>query len=89
MNLDKLESIFSAKYKDLVDQNAGNDLIDDDFWIDYCDRHKIRIMHPEWVKECFNEESRGMVCIHSPENDWWLLVPKRLAEKALVLGYLP
>lgn len=87
MNLDKLESIFATKYKDLLVQ--VKDLSNDDFWVDYCDRHKIKIMHPEWVKECFNEESRGMVCLHSPENEWWILVPKRLAEKALVLGYLP
>ena len=84
MNLDKLEEIFREKYQSLVEQ-----CIEDDFWVDYCDRHKIKIMHPEWVKECFNEESRGMVCILSPENDWWLLVPKKLASKVLVLGYLP
>jgi hypothetical protein len=84
VNLDKLEEIFREKYQSLVEK-----CIDDDFWVDYCDRHKIKIMHPEWVKECFNEEGKGMVCILSPENDWWLLVPKKLASKVLVLGYLP
>jgi hypothetical protein len=84
MNIEKLESLFGTKYKELQGSTG-----DDFFWVDYCDRHKIKIMHPEWVKECFNEESRGMVCIDSPENEWWMLVPKRLAERVLVLGYIP
>jgi hypothetical protein len=82
--IEKLESIFKKKYDELK-----NKATDDDFWVDYCDRQKIKIMHPEWVKESFNEERKGMLCIYSPENSWWLLVPKKFAEKVLVLGYLP
>jgi hypothetical protein len=85
MNLEKLETIFKKRYHELLAAQQN----EEDFWVDYCDTHKIKIMHPEWVKECFNEEGKGMVCIFSPENEWWLLVPKELAEKALVLGYLP
>lgn len=90
MKIEKLEEIFKEKYQQLlsVEQARGKNY-DDDFWVNYCDRHKIKIMHPEWVKECFNEEAKGMVCIFSPENEWWLLVPKKFAEKVLVLGYLP
>jgi hypothetical protein len=84
MNLEKLEAIFIKRYDELKKKDA-----DDDFWVDYCDRHKIKIMHAEWVKECFNEENEGVVCIFSPENEYWLLVPKRMAERVLVLGYLP
>lgn len=85
MNLEKLETIFKKRYQELLSAQQN----EDDFWVDYCDRHEIKIMHPEWVKECFNEEGKGMVCIFSPENEWWLLVPKKLAERVLVLGYLP
>ena len=88
MNIEKLEVIFKERYEDLLLKHAHVDGVDD-FWIDYCDKYEIKIMHPEWVKECFNEEAKGMVCIFSPENEWWLLVPKKLAERALVLGYLP
>lgn len=84
MNLEKLEEIFKNRHQELLAKQAG-----EYDWVDYCDKHEIRIMHPEWVKECFNEEVKDMVCIFSPENEWWLLVPKKLAEKALVLGYLP
>lgn len=84
MDLEKLEKIFKRKYEDLLSKGGMDDL-----WLDYCDQHKVQVMHPEWVKECFNEEHKGSVCIFSPENEWWLLVPKNIAEKALVLGYLP
>jgi len=86
MNIEKLEVIFKDRYQNLLEKCADDT---QDFWVDYCDKHEIKIMHPEWVKECFNEEAKGMICIYSPENSWWLLVPKKLAEKALVLGYLP
>ena len=82
--IEKLEAIFKDKYQKLVEESK-----DYDFWVDYCDTHKIKIMHPEWVKECFNEDRAGMLCIFSPENEWWLLVPKKFAEKVLVLGHLP
>jgi len=82
--IEKLEAIFKKKYDELTEKATDND-----FWVDYCDRHKIKIMHPEWVKESFNEERKGMLCIYSPENSWWLLVPKKFAEKVLVLGNLP
>lgn len=90
MNIERLEEIFKERYQQLLSvEQAREKKYDEDFWVDYCDRHKITIMHPEWVKECFNEENKGMVCIYSPENSWWLMVPKKFAEKVLVLGYLP
>lgn len=98
LEVKKLEVIFSAKYDALkcdAEQNTGLKIDRRrDFWVDYCDRHNIEIMRPEWVKECFNEKG-NVICISmpcvSPENDYdfWLLVPKKMAEKVLVLGYLP
>jgi hypothetical protein len=88
MDIDKLERMFKAKYKALA-KDAG----DEEFFVNYCDEHKIVMVHPEWVKETFNERHRGMVCIDSPENTVtsspWLLVPKKFAERALILGGLP
>ena len=109
MNLGKrevkrLEVIFSAKYDALKCewQTAGGlmsvkgELARGDWWVDYCDRHGIEIMHPDWVKECFihferrpRREKGKVICISSPENDFWLLVPKNMAEKVIFLGYLP
>ena len=98
----KLEVIFSAKYDALkcewqcVIDRAGRNAGGGNWWVDYCDRHNIEIMHPDWVKECFNEKGKIYafsgnypICISSPESDFWLLVPKNMAEKVLVLGYLP
>lgn len=88
--IEKLEVIFKNKYQELLtEERAKEDKYDTEFWVDYCDQHKIKIMHPEWVKESFNEDRADLLCIFSPENEWWLLVPKELAEKTLVLGYLP
>ena len=95
----KLEVIFNAKYDALKHewQTSGGlwsvkgEVARGNWWVDYCDRHNIEIMHPDWVKECFNcfNEKGNVICISSPENDFWLLVPKNMAEKVLVLGYLP
>ena len=89
MNLDKLEELIKDRYK-LLRSEA---LDDQEFFVNWCDKHKIVMVHPEWVKDEFNTPHRNMVCVMSPENTKdscpWLLVPKRLAEKALVLGHLP
>lgn len=91
----KLEVIFSAKYDALKCewQAADSPVPRGRPWVDYCDRHNIEIMRDRggvhaWVKECFNEKGK-VICISSPESDSELLVPKNMAEKVLVLGYLP
>jgi hypothetical protein len=88
MDIEKLEKIFKIKYSDLA-----RDAKDPEFFVNYCDEHKIVMVHSEWVKETFNERRRGVVCIDSPEctidSCTWLLVPRKFAERALVLGCLP
>lgn len=88
MDLDKLEEIFEKKYRDM---SSGD--VDDSFYIDWCDKHKIIMLHPEWLTDTLNDGGmKGKVCIYSPEADAhpkWLLVPRKFAEKALVLGCLP
>jgi hypothetical protein len=91
MDIDKLERMFKVKYKALA-KNAG----DEEFFVNYCDEHKILMLHPEWLAETLNDNAmKGMVCIHSPEHQVlntaspWLLVPKKFAERALILGGLP
>jgi hypothetical protein len=87
INLKKLEELFSIKYQSMTGSFCH------EFWVDYCDEHKILLFCPEWVRETFNENRQGMVCIFSPETDTdtdqWLLVPEKFAEKCLVLGSLP
>lgn len=88
IDLDKLEDLFSDRYKEL---NAAKK--DDEFFINYCDEHGIVMIHHEWVREAFNDPREDKVCILSPEdgaNDPnWLLVPREFAERAVILGILP
>lgn len=93
MNIDKLEDIFAERYKELADEAK-----DDEFFVNWCDKHKVVIMHAEWVREVFNDANKDMVCIFHPiefdrsteqQLSNWLLVPRKLADKTLVLGYLP
>lgn len=73
-----------------VDQFAG------EFWVNYCDEHNIIMLHPEWLADTLNEgKMRARVCVANPEEMFhenvcpWLLVPKKFAERCLVLGGLP
>ena len=88
INLDKLEILVRERYSELQRQAE-----DDEFWINYCDKHEIILLHPEWVREEFNRGHENMVCVFSPEEGYdyplWLLVPKELAEKSLALNGLP
>lgn len=89
---EKLEELFKKKYEELKKKNHGEPY-DNEFWVSYCDKHNILLMHSEWVAEFFNNERKNKICIENPEegNDacFWLLVFKDFAEKALVLNGLP
>lgn len=92
IDVDKLEHLFDEKYKVLVVD--GNSDATYENWVGYCDKHNILLLHPEWMRDTLNDNGmRGKVCVHSPESDHeaspWLLVPLKLAEKAMVLGFLP
>jgi len=90
MDTEKLEEMFRVKYESLVARAAG-DVYED--WIGYCDKHKILLLHPEWLADTLNEGLKGRVCIHTPEEGRdaspWLLVPRKFAERAMILGFLP
>jgi hypothetical protein len=92
----KLEGLLEERYATLKVEGSPDATYEN--WLDYCDKHKIIILHPEWLAETLNEEGmRGRICIHSPEKNGdmpgerapWLLVSKKFAEKCLVLGGLP
>ncbi len=96
IDTDKLEGLFKERYATLKVDGSPDATYEN--WFDYCDKHKIIILHPEWLVETLNEEAtRRMVCIHSPEKNGdmpgepspWLLVSKKFAEKCLALGGLP
>lgn len=95
MDTDKLERLFRAKYKTLIVEGGPDATYEN--WISYCDDNKILLLHPEWLVETLNEEGlKGRICLHSPEpedhdlsNSPWMLVPRKFAERALILGGLP
>lgn len=88
---DKLEKLFQKRHQELSLSTKNNP----EFWIDYCDKHKIIMMHSEWVREEINHPRKNMICIHNVEEKYheyvcdWLLVPKKFADKCLILGGLP
>jgi hypothetical protein len=97
MDTHKLERLFRAKYENILKDGefSTSDAIYEK-WVGYCDKHKILLLHPEWLVDSLNDNAmKGMVCIHSPECQVmntaspWLLVPKKFAERALILGGLP
>lgn len=86
IDVDKLEEIFLKRHEEL---RSKVDASDTEFYINWCDKHEVFILHPEWLRETINEGLGEKVCIHSPEGGlMWLLVPRKLAEKTLVLGYI-
>jgi hypothetical protein len=90
----RLEDLFGKRYGELC---SGEEFrANKDFFIDWCDRHKIVMLHADWLPETLNDDGmRGMVCIMSPEANEvkdappWLLVPREFAERTLILGHLP
>lgn len=78
-------------------QLAGvEDIFAAEFWLNYCDEHDIIMLHPEWLADTLNEgKMRTRVCIANPEEMFhenvcpWLLIPKKFAERCLILGGLP
>lgn len=88
VDLDKLEDLFDDRYREL---HAAKK--DDEFFVNYCDEHGIVMVHREWVREAFNEPHEDKACIMSPEDGVddpnWLLVPRKFAERAMILGILP
>lgn len=92
IDTEKLELMFRVKYKSLEVEDPD---ITYDNWIRYCDKNNIFLLHPDWLVETLNEEGlKRRVCIHSPEHQKlqiaspWLLVPRKFAEKAMVLGFV-
>lgn len=100
IDTDKLEIMFKERYERLRAQEEKQKKRNPSFFVDWCDEHKIIILNPEWLADTLNDgKMRGMICICSPEEyrprpparsePEWLLVPKKFAEKCLVLGGLP
>jgi hypothetical protein len=98
MDTEKLYGLFKRRYDTLAieadERSSDGSDEEDEFFINYCDKHKIIMLHSDWMCETLNSGGmRNRVCIVSPEEDeecaFWLLVPKKFAEKALVLGGLP
>jgi len=91
MNTDKLEELFSRRFNELW----NSDFDGGEFWVNYCDKYEILMLHPDWLRETLNEGLKDRICIHNPEQSYWdtsspwLLVPRKFAERVLILGCLP
>lgn len=92
---DKLEDLFKTRYEQLSPEHDSGSDFPGEFWVDYCDKHEIVMLHQEWLRDTINQGIKDKVCIHNCEEMFhenvcsWLLVPKKFAERALILGGLP
>lgn len=88
---DKLQAMFNVRYEGFKSRLYA----DESWWIDHCDKLKVVITGPEWMRDHFNNNAATHICIDNPEpadladDFYWLLVPLDLAERALMLGGIP
>lgn len=94
-NIERLERLFRDRFEDFVRRGTKYSL--SELWLDFCDKYEVVQMGTENLKDCFNfgpdrHRQDEVVCIENPEPEHhflFLLVPKKFAEKCLVLGFVP
>jgi hypothetical protein len=94
INPDKLEELFMIRYEQLAPEHDSGSDFPSEFWVNYCDKHDIFMLHEDWLRDTLNNDGmKGKICIHNCEDDGnaspWLLVPRKFAERALAMGGLP
>ena len=109
IDIEKLERLFEERFLKFPEElqettpSLPSRSIGTEFWVDYCDKHKILMLHPEWLCETLNKGLGDRICIDNYEVKYltdagvidahegcpWLLVPRKFAERALILGGLP
>ena len=94
-SIDRIERLFSDRFEKTLCETTAKPL--SELWLDLCDKYEIVQMGNENLKDCFNfgpdrHRKEDVLCIENPEPDdhfIFLLVPKKFAEKCLVLGFVP
>lgn len=100
-NLDKLQNIFTNKYQEEKSKAKQNfDYYHN--WVDIMDQLKCRLFDQSEVSDILNFENvSNFIFIDDPSasgDEWnlhqypsssWIMVPKDVAEKVLILGDLP
>lgn len=85
---DLLSEMFQDRSKDFWSPMDGE--FDPDAWRRYLKKIKVRMVHDDQVCEVYNNSRPDTVLIENPHvGSVWILMPKDLATKSLVLGQLP
>lgn len=92
MNHQRLLEIFTAKL-DQACPSKGERKARNDAWWSLMDEHGCKMIPSGQIADLVNTGPGDYVCMKSFNvsvvDAHWVLVPKELAEKALVLGYVP
>ncbi|NBT57630.1 hypothetical protein EBT16_02485 [bacterium] len=92
MNHQRLLEVFTAKL-DKVCPSKDERKARNDAWWSLMDKHGCRMIPSGQIADLVNNGPGDYVCMKSFNvsvvDAHWVLVPKDLAEKALVLGYVP
>lgn len=100
MNHQRLLEIFIAKLDKVcpLNKTTGQEIVNgqnarNDAWWSLMDDHGCKMIPSGQIADLVNNGPGDYVCMKSFNvsvvNAHWVLVPKELAEKALVLGYIP
>jgi hypothetical protein len=98
MIVNKLAELFSARHADLwrrlePSMNAGSLVRMQYAWYNYLNGLDCTVIDKDDILEDFesivNSSAQGRVCVYDKNYKDYILVPKELARKAVVLGGLP
>jgi hypothetical protein len=79
LNIEKLSEMLSERRESFYDNWEA--------WLDWCDENNITDMQSIDVEDFWSDERcKEKVCVDIGPGSGWLLVPKELAEKFLILG---
>lgn len=97
MNINKIADLLQERFdkiKSLFNPAEYNfERVVDMAWVEYLNGIDCEVVDQEDIVEdfenLFNHSAKSRVCIPSSFYDTYVLMPKELAEKALILGGLP
>ena len=85
---DRLKELLMERSKDFWTTYDGE--FDPDAWRRYLRRIKVRMIEDDGLCEAYNNQGHDTVLVENPHMGMvWMVMPKELAFKCLVLGELP
>jgi hypothetical protein len=92
---DRLKDLFMERSKDFWPEWSGE--FDDEAWRLYLEKIKVRMIEEDELCEAYNNRTNDTVLVECPHMGMnyphmdvpWMVMPRELALKCLVLGQMP